>query len=45
MKKMEGTGLFAGSGYESGKISRFKKATKWRNFSVDTTKQGIDTAK
>jgi hypothetical protein len=45
MNKMEGTGLFAGSGNESGKISRIKKATKWRDFSVDTAKQGIDVAK
>ena len=45
MNKMEGTGLFAGSGNESGKISRIKKATKWRDFSVDTAKQGIDTTK
>jgi|AntAceMinimDraft_5_1070358.scaffolds.fasta_scaffold59239_1 hypothetical protein len=45
MNKMEGTGLFAGAGNQSGKISRIKKATKWRDFSVDTAKQGIDTAK
>jgi hypothetical protein len=45
MNKMEGTGLFAGSGNQSGKISRVKKAKKWRDFSVDTAKQGIDTAK
>jgi hypothetical protein len=45
MNKMEGTGLFAGSGNESGKISRIKKATKWRDFSVDTAKQDIDVAK
>jgi hypothetical protein len=45
MNKMEGTGLFAGSGNQSGKISRIKKANKWRDFSVDTAKQGIDTAK
>ena len=25
--------------------SRIKKATKWRDFSVDTAKQGIDVAK
>jgi hypothetical protein len=42
---MEGTGLFAGSGNQSGKISRIKKAGKWRDFSVDTAKQGIDVAK
>ena len=45
MNKMEGTGLFAGSGNQSGKISRIKKAKKWRDFSVDTAKQGIDVAK
>ena len=45
MNKMEGTGLFAGMGNKSGKISRIKKAKKWRDFSVDTAKQGIDTAK
>jgi hypothetical protein len=45
MNKMEGTGLFAGSGNQSGKISRVKKAGKWRDFSVDTAKQGIDVAK
>jgi hypothetical protein len=45
LNKMEGTGLFAGSGNKSGKISRIKKANKWRDFSVDTAKQGIDTAK
>jgi hypothetical protein len=31
--KMEGTGLF-GSGIKSGKISRFQRRTKWRDFSV-----------
>jgi hypothetical protein len=45
LNKMEGTGLFAGSGNQSGKISRIKKAKKWRDFSVDTAKMGIDTAK
>ena len=45
LNKMEGTGLFAGSGNKSGKISRVKKAGKWRDFSVDTAKQGIDVAK
>jgi hypothetical protein len=45
MNKMEGTGLFAGAGNKSGKISRIKKANKWRDFSVDTAKQGIDVAK
>ena len=45
MNKMEGTGLFAGMGNKSGKISRHKKATKWRDFSNDTARMGIDTAK
>jgi hypothetical protein len=45
MNKMEGNGLFAGSGNQSGKISRVEKAGKWRDFSVDTAKQGIDVAK
>ena len=45
MNKMEGTGLFAGSGNESGKISCIKKANRLRDFSVNTAKQGIDTAK
>jgi hypothetical protein len=45
MNKISGTGLFAGAGNKSGKISRIKKAKKWRDFSVDTAKQGIDTAK
>ena len=45
INKMEGTGLFAGAGNRSGKISRIKKANKWRDFSVDTAKQGIDFAK
>ena len=31
--KMEGTGLFAGAGKKSGKISRINKAHKWRDFS------------
>jgi len=42
--KMEGTGLFAGAGNKSGKISRIKKARKWRDFSNDTLRDGIDTA-
>jgi hypothetical protein len=45
MNKMEGTVLFVCAGNQSGKISRIKKANKWRDFSVDTAKQGIDTAK
>ena len=40
--KMEGTGLFAGSGRKSGKISRIKKARKWRDFAGETVKDGID---
>jgi len=43
--KMEGTGLFAGSGNKSGKISRIKKAHKWRDFSNDTARLGIDTGR
>jgi len=45
MNKIPGTGLFAGAGNQSGKISLIKKANKWLDFSVDTAKQGIDTAK
>ena len=45
MNKMEGTGLFAGAGNKSGKISRIKKAHKWRDFSDGTLRKGIDTAK
>ena len=44
LNKMEGTGLFSGSGNQSGKISRVKKAGKWRDFSNDTARMGIDTA-
>jgi len=43
--KMEGTGLFAGSGNKSGKISRRKKAEKWTGYVDDTLRKGIDTAK
>jgi len=43
--KMEGTGLFAGSGNKSGKISRIKKARKWRDFSHETLRKGIDTGR
>ena len=43
--KMEGTGLFAGSGRKRGKISRIKKARKWRNFSDETLRKGIDTGR
>lgn len=44
MNKTEGTGLFLGAGNKSGKISRIKKAKKWRDFSKETAKDGIDTA-
>jgi hypothetical protein len=45
MNKMEGTGIFAGSGNQSGKISRIKKAKKWTGYANDTARMGIDTAK
>jgi hypothetical protein len=44
MNKMEGTGLFAGAGNHSGKISRDKKAGKWTRYANDTARMGIDTA-
>jgi|AntAceMinimDraft_11_1070367.scaffolds.fasta_scaffold40942_1 hypothetical protein len=44
MNKMEGTGLFAGAGNQSGKISRVKKAGKWTGYVDDTARMGIDTA-
>ena len=34
-----------GSGNKSGKISRIKRAKKWRDFSEDTAYKGIDLAK
>ena len=43
--RMEGTGLFAGSGKKSGKISRIKKARKWRDFSGETLRKGVDTGR
>ena len=43
--EIQGTGLFAGSGNRSGKISRIKKARKWRDFSNDTARMGIDTGR
>ena len=43
--EIQGSGLFAGSGNKSGKISRIKKAKKWRDFSNNTLRDGIDTAK
>jgi len=45
MNKMEGSGLFAGSGNKSGKINRFKKATSWRDFAGDTVDRGLDLGK
>jgi hypothetical protein len=45
MNKMEGTGLFAGMGNKSGKINRFKKATRWRDFAGDTVDRGLDLGK
>ena len=41
--KMEGTGLF-GAGNNSGKISRTKKAYKWKDFANETARDGIDLA-
>jgi len=43
--KLEGTGLFAGSGNKSGKISSHKKALKWRGYADDTLRKGVDTAR
>jgi len=43
--EIQGSGLFAGAGNKSGKISRIKKAKKWRDFSNETLRDGIDTAK
>jgi len=43
--KVEWTGLFAGSGKKSGKISIIKKARKWRDFSDETLRKGIDTGR
>jgi len=43
--EIQGTGLFAGAGNKSGKISRHKKALKWRGFADDTLRKGIDTAR
>jgi len=40
--EIQGTGLFAGSGNRSGKISRRKKAGKWKDFAVETARDGID---
>jgi len=41
----EGTGLFGGSGNKSGEISRIKKARKWRDFSDETLRKGINTGR
>jgi hypothetical protein len=45
MNRMEGTGLFMVAGNKSGKISRIKKANKWKDFSVETARDGIDLGK
>jgi len=44
-KEIQGTGLFAGAGRRSGKISRIKKARKWRDFSDETLRKSIDTGR
>jgi hypothetical protein len=36
---------FKGAGKKSGKISRIKKAEKWRDFSEDTAYKGVDVAR
>jgi len=41
--EIQGTVFFAGAGRRSGKISRIKKARKWRDFSDETLRKGIDT--
>jgi len=43
--EIQGTGLFLGAGKKSGKISRIKKARKWRDFSDETLRKGIDTGR
>jgi len=43
--EIQGTGLFAGAGNKSGKISRRKKAEKWTGYVDDTLRKGIDTAR
>ena len=43
--EIQGTGLFAGAGKKSGKISRIKKARKWRDFSDETLRKCIDTGR
>ena len=42
MNKMEGSGLYAGSGNKSGKISRNKKAGKWLGFTKQAINDGMD---
>jgi hypothetical protein len=42
MNKMEGTGLFAGMGNKSGKISRSKKAGKWLGFTKGALNDAMD---
>jgi hypothetical protein len=42
MNKMEGSGLYAGKGNESGKISRTKKAGKWLGFTKQALNDGMD---
>jgi len=42
---IQGTDLFAGAGRRSGKISRIKKAPKWRDFAGETARDGIDLAR
>ena len=41
MNKMEGSGLYAGSGNASGKISRTKKAGKWLGFAKEALNDGM----
>jgi hypothetical protein len=43
--EIQGTGLVLGAGNKSGKISRIKKARKWRDFSDETLRKGIDTGR
>ena len=43
--EIQGTGLYAGAGNKSGKISRRKKAGKWKDFAVETGRDGIDLAR
>jgi len=43
--EIQGTGLFAGAGKKSVKISRIKKARKWRDFSDETLRKGVDTGR